>query len=203
MKSITLKHEIKRSLTWALLFQVVWIGSAILALTTGLHVKTGLIIGVMPLLWAPALLERITGVSFPLSLQLHYFLFITASSVAGTAFGVYGIVPHWDSVVHCYSGFIFAWLAMYTIRRLEQKLYVRVPRWFAFLAALVTPLASAAVWEIGEYTSDYFFHTASQAGLTDTISDMAFAGAGAVIATLLAVRLAIPLAVVPRAFGEE
>lgn len=203
MRSFVMKAQLKRSLTWALLFQVVWFGTAIIAETFGFSVSFGLLILMSIVLWVPAILELITHTYFPLSLQLHFFVFITISSIMGSAFHIYGIVSHWDLVAHFDSGILLGWLALFVVRRVEERTYAPLPKWFAILTALMTPLAFAAVWEICEFMSDRFLHTATQAGLQDTIYDMASAGIGGIVAILLIVWTYKPVSVLPKALRSR
>ena len=203
MKFAALKPQLKQSLAWALAFQVSWVAIALIATAVHVPVTLWLVALLIPLLWIPALVEVMTRTGIPMALQLQYFIFITASSVAGSAFNVYGAIPHWDSVVHGYSGVILAWLGFYAVKHMEKHMYVRLPQWFAIVMALAVPLACAAVWEIGEFLSDLFFHTHTQAGLTDTISDMASAGIGATIAILVAVWVGRPRSFLPQALDRR
>lgn len=199
MKNIADRAHLKRSLLWALVFQLSWLGLAALTFAVGGSVKMVLLIGLLPLLWVPALLQLITHTRLPIGIHICYYVLITLSSVLGSSFAWYTYLPHWDALAHAYSGVFLAWVGMYTIKHLEEKLYVRIPGWVAIAAALLTPLAFAAMWEIGEFTSDFFVHTATQAGLADTITDMLSAGVGGFLATLLAVWFRIPRGFLPRA----
>ena len=203
MKTTSEKSYLKRSLAWALLFKESWLGAAILTIVAGGSVKLPLLIGLLPLLWVPALLKVLTHTTLPISLHIYYYVLITVSSVLGSSFGWYTNIAHWDSLAHAYSGVFLAWLAMYTVRYLEEQLKVRIPRWVTIAAALAVPLAFAALWEIGEFTSDFFIHTATQAGLADTITDMLSAGVGAFFASLLAVALRVPRTLLPRFLEEK
>lgn len=203
MRTTSLKPQLIRSLAWAFLFQLAWFGAALILMSLGAPIRLWLVIILMPLLWVPVAVEAISRTEVPIALQIQYYLFVTASSVAGSAFTVYGIIPHWDSVVHGFSGVLLAWLGMFTVQRIETQFDVRIPRWFVVAAALVTPMAFAAVWEIGEFSSDFFFHTTTQAGLTDTITDMASAGVGAVITVVVAVWFGWPRVFMTRALHKN
>lgn len=192
MKKASKSSDIKRSLLWALAFQASWVIAALITMADGGSVKFGLLLGLIPLLWVPAILQVWTHTKLPISIHIYFYILITISSVLGSSFAWYTYIPHWDSLTHAYSGVFLALLSMYTIKYLEEELSVHIPRWFVVAAALATPLAFAALWEIGEFTSDFFIHTATQAGLPDTITDMLSAGVGGFLATLVAVGFRAP-----------
>lgn len=196
--SFSLKPHIKRSFSLALIFQIGWVVAAVIALLAGVPVHVGLLVALLFVLWVPAALELITRTEFPIALKVHFYIFMTLSSVAGSAFGVYALIPHWDSLVHADSGILIAWLGLFAVQSVGESSKLRIPRWFVVSTALVTPLAFAAVWEICEFMSDTFLHTATQAGLQDTILDMASAGIGAIIAVMLMVWVKVPKSVLPR-----
>jgi uncharacterized membrane protein YhdT len=198
MMSFSLKPHIKRSFSLALIFQIGWVVAAVIALLAGVPVHVGLLVALLFVLWVPAALELITRTEFPIALKVHFYIFMTLSSVAGSAFGVYALIPHWDSLVHADSGILIAWLGLFAVQSVGESSKLRIPRWFVVSTALVTPLAFAAVWEICEFMSDTFLHTATQAGLQDTILDMASAGIGAIIAVMLMVWVKVPKSVLPR-----
>ena len=191
-----LKPYVKRSLKVALIFQIGWLIAAGIGVLAHSSVHVPLVILMMVVLWVPAVLELITHTELPTILKVHFSIFLTAASVAGSAFGVYALIPHWDSVVHAYSGVFLAWFGLFLVQRVQGKQHI--PRWFTIFIAFATPLAFAAVWEICEFMSDTFLHTTTQAGLQDTILDMLSAGVGALIAVLLIVWLKTPKSVLPR-----
>lgn len=198
MTQPTWKPRLIYSLKVALGFQLVWVLAAVIAALGGVFVNIGLILFLIPLLWVPAALELMTKSKLPLVLHLNYHLFITLSSVAGSAFGVYAVVPHWDTFVHVYSGTLLAWLGFFAVKVAGEQAKARIRGWFAVSVALATPLAFAALWEISEYLSDTYLGTTTQANLEDSIIDMFAALIGAVIAAILAVWLTWPKSVLPR-----
>jgi putative Mn2+ efflux pump MntP len=191
--------SLKRSLSLALIFQIGWIVTVIIGLLFGKQLNIGLFILLLFTLWAPAALELITRTKFPTVLHVHFSILLTIASFMGSLFGVYALIPHWDSFAHWYSGLLLAWLGLFAVRAVQDKSKGKfsVPRWFSVSVAIVTPLAFAAVWEICEFTSDTYLHTHTQAGLQDTILDMVSAGVGAIIAVLILAWFDRPKSVLP------
>ena len=200
--SSTARAQLKHSLKVALPFQISWVVAAVIILLAGGSVNLMLLVFLIPLLWVPAALELIAGGKMPDALQIHFHAFITASSVMGSTFGVYDVIPHWDTLVHIDSGILLAWLGMFVVRRAEEEVKVRLPLWFAVTAPLATPLAFAALWEVCEFLSDTFMNTTTQFGLEDSIIDMAAAVVGALIAVVAARWWAWPKSVLPAELRE-
>lgn len=198
MTTISRKTPLKQSLAVALIFQLSWAVAALLALWAGAPVNVGLLVALMFMPWVPAAVELVTRTPLPLALQVHYHVFITLSSVAGSTFGFYALVPHWDTIAHVVSGTLLVWLGLYAVQRVELQIKKRLPRWFTIAVALATPLAFAALWEVAEFLSDTFLGTSTQADLEDSVIDMIAAVIGAVVGTLLALWLKRPKSVMPR-----
>lgn len=199
MKKEVRLSQLQHSLLIALPFQLAWLVAALVAFLAGGQGNLILVVALVPVLWAPTLLELITKVNLPGVFQLHFHAFVSASAVAGSGLGLYGFVPNWDTIVHAYSGLIFAWLGLFMVRAAEINIKGKLARWFTVLVALAVPLALAVLWELYEYACDVLFGTTMQAGgLEDTIVDMAAAGVGAVIAILIAIWAKAPKSILPR-----
>jgi len=179
-------HAIRHSLFIALLFQIAWITSGVLCALSGMDVRWGLLIANLFTLWVPALFILLTHSTLSVKFQVGFAVFITTSSLIGSALGGYGLIPNWDTLVHVYSGILLAWFGFIVANKVELSIKKELPLWFKNAVALMTPLAFAAVWEMYEYTSDTLWGTAMQAGgLEDTIVDMQAALVGAVIALVV------------------
>ncbi len=190
---------LKRSLPLALIFQIGWVIVVIIGLLFGMYLNISLLILLLVTLWVPAALELITRTKFPTVLHVNFSILLTIASFMGSLFGVYALIPHWDSFAHWYSGLLLAWLGLFAVKAVTDKTKgkVSIPRWFSIAVAIATPLAFAALWEICEFMSDTFLHTHTQAGLQDTILDMVSAGVGAIIAVLILVWFKAPKSVLP------
>lgn len=165
----------------ALPFQVGFVGVALLIASLGGRVVLPVAVLLVPALWVPAALQYVTRTVVPPVLQWHFMAFTTIGPYAGSALNVYGYVVHWDKVVHFDSGIMLAWLGMLAVRRVEERVHVSLPRWFALAVLVATPMAFAAAWEICEFTSDHLFGTHAQLGNTDTMTDIISATAGALV----------------------
>lgn len=199
MKKEVRLSQLQTALVLALPFQLAWLLAALLVFLADGTIKFSLIAALIPVLWAPTLLELVTKTKIPTIIQLHFHIFVSASAVAGTGFGLYGLVPEWDTIVHFYSGVIFIWLGLFTAKAVERKTKHMLPRWFAVIVALAISLSIAAIWEVYEFACDTFFGTTMQAGgLEDTMVDTLAAGAGSAVALLIAMWTKAPKDVVSR-----
>ena len=198
MASFAVKDQLRRSLELALIFQIGWVVASGVLIFIGVPINVNLLIILVPVLWVPAILEQIIKRPLPIALHIHYHIFITASSVGGSLWGLYALIPHWDSIVHVDSGVLIAWFGFFIVREAEAQVKRAFPKWFAISTALAMPMAFAAMWEVSEFLSDTFLHTTTQAGLEDTIVDMGVAFLGALIALALAVWWRIPKTVMPK-----
>jgi len=203
MTKSVLTNQFKKSLAFVLPYQIATVVIALIAQLAGTPVGVGLVLLIILILWAPALLERVIRTKLPGSLQINYFVFVIAASLGGSGLGFYAHIPNWDTIVHLYSGIFLTWLGLFAVQQAEIKSKGKLPMWFGVLAGLSISLAFAVAWEIGEFLSDLFLHTTTQAGLEDTIVDMAAAVVGATIALILASLVFLPKSVLPRAFVKK
>lgn len=193
------RSHLKHTLVLASYFQLGWLLVALIVALTGQYVSGWWLALILPAFWIPVVLEAATGVNFPSTLQVHFYLFVSAAAVLGDVFGFYDLVLRWDTFAHLDSGVVLAWLGLFMVRTVEHLRAVRLPRWVAIVVAVMVPMAFAAMWEIVEFTSDNLAHTTAQNGLVDTMIDMIAAAVGAAI-TIIFVRYMTPKNVRPKAF---
>lgn len=198
MKDLFVDPQLKQSLGLAFIFQIGWIAAAGIILLLGGSVNIVLLALLLFLPWIPVVLELLTKTKLPMALQAHFHIFITLSSVAGSTFGMYALVPHWDTFVHIDSAILLAWLGLFAVRQVREDVKAPIPRWFVGWVAFLTPMAFAALWEIAEYTSDGLLNTTTQHGLEDTAVDMLAALVGAILTTAIALWWKVPKSVMPR-----
>ena len=61
------------------------------------------VFGVIAML-LPALLKRRTGINIPSEMLLVYAIFLYCAIYLGEVRNFYYVVPHWDIVLHAFSG---------------------------------------------------------------------------------------------------
>ena len=180
--------NLRASALLALPFQVGSVALALVLGALGAEVEFPLTFMLIVVYWVPLCVELVFRTRMPWPLQVSYLSFIAAGSFAGSALHVYWYFPLWDVIVHFYSGVMLAWLGLFLARVAEEQTRSPLPRWFTLTVVQLTPMAFAAAWEICEFASDIIIGTASQHGLSDSMTDIiagTFGGLFAIILLLL------------------
>ncbi|WP_254765795.1 hypothetical protein [Salinilacihabitans rarus] len=138
------------------------------------------------LTFVPAILER----DLELPMDPGLVLWITAAVFLhslGSA-GLYGTVTHWDHLTHALSASVVAATGYAFFRAVDlHSVDVYIPRQFMFALILIFVLAAGVAWELLEFAIDQFAIVVglpavlAQHGLDDTILDLVFNAAGAVV----------------------
>jgi hypothetical protein len=122
---------------------------------------------------APRLFGR-WGLRISDRLELVWLLPFALAWGLGEGMGLFARLPWWDHVAHAAGGAMaFALARAWAAPRIRTRRLA-----LSVLCALVA-LAVGAVWEIGEFASDSWLGTATQAGNSDTMLDLVFDGVGA------------------------
>ena len=112
------------------------------------------------LLMLPYVIERRLGIDLPSALEITVILFIFAAEILGELRSYYVNVPHWDTMLHTVSGFIYAAVgfAMLDILNKHERVSIHLsPLSLAFVAFCFS-MTIGAVWEIFEFSIDQLFH---------------------------------------------
>ncbi|MFZ2539380.1 MAG: hypothetical protein WAX04_10825 [Oscillospiraceae bacterium] len=113
-------------------------------------------------------------------------LFAFLSQYLGAMLNVYTIIPTYDFILHFSSGTLLVLLADYGYECLIDKHpQASVPNIIRLLFTFFIAVASAAIWEIWEYSGDKLFGLQSQGGLDDTMTDIIAGSMGAIIGFFL------------------
>lgn len=177
--------RLRTSALIALPFQVAMVALALLLAPLGWEVELPVTFLLIPVYWVPLFVELVFRIQMPWPLQVGYLAFIAAGSFAGSALHVYWYFPLWDVLVHFYSGIVLAWLGLFIVRHAEEQTDAPLPRWFSLTVVLMTAMAFATAWEICEFGSDVIFGTATQHGLSDSMTDLIAGTFGAIVAIML------------------
>ena len=184
--------SLKRSLAIALIFQIAWIALGIIAALSGTNVYWLLLVANLFTLWVPVFFTLVTRIQLSARFQVAFAAFISASSLIGSSLGGYASIPHWDTIVHFYSGVLLAWFGLILVVNAEKSIQHSLPHWFKNSVVLMTPVAFSAVWEVYEYMSDMLLGTSMQAGgLGDTVIDMLAGLLGAFVALIVSMLWAV------------
>ena len=156
--------------------------------------------GGLLVMFLPALINRTAAIRVPTGMQIAYLAFLYAAIYLGEVRNFYFRIPHWDAVLHFFSGAMLGALGFHLVRLLNESERPRIslsPGFVAFFAFCFA-LASGAVWEIYEFTIDGLFGTNMQkfrtdagellvgrAALTDTMQDFVVDALAALTVTVI------------------
>jgi len=104
----------------------------------------------------PSVVERRWKVSIPNFIYIMYYVFLYCAIFLGEVMNFYYVIPHWDVILHFFSGAMLGALGFILVSWLNDSEKVRVSLSPAFIAlfAFCFALSCGAVWEIYEYTFD-------------------------------------------------
>lgn len=137
----------------------------------------------------PSAISRRWNLSIPNFIYVLYYVFLYCAVFLGEVFSFYYIVPHWDTILHSFSGAMLGALGFILVDLLNRAENVKVSLspLFVSLFAFCFALACGAVWEIYEYTCDCLMGLnmqkyateqgvllVGQAALRDTMKDIIF-----------------------------
>lgn len=138
----------------------------------------------------PAFLER----NYRLPIEPELVVWLTAAVFLHTlgSAGLYGFLGHWDSLTHALSASLVAATGYTVVRTIDlhsDEVHLPSKTMFAFILLFV--LAVGVVWELVEFAIDLaarrfdFDAVLAQHGVDDTVGDLLFNLAGAVVVATL------------------
>lgn len=153
----------------------------------------------------PSILQRKLHMTIPNFIYIMYYIFLYCAIILGEVMNFYYVIPHWDVILHFFSGAMLGALGFILVSQLNDSEKIRVSLSPAFIAlfAFCFALSCGAVWEVYEFVFDGVlglnmqkFITASGETLTghlalrDTMTDLIVdAAAAALIACIGYARL--------------
>lgn len=105
----------------------------------------------------PAVAEKKWHFPLPALFRALYYAFLFCAVFLGEALSFYYLVPHWDTLLHFFSGVMLGMLG-YTFLRLPPFSALSRSRLCAALFVFSFSLAAGAIWEIYEYLMDGLLH---------------------------------------------
>ncbi len=178
-----LGHHLTRSMQGVL---VVLVGVGVVA-SQPKAISNGLI--ALAVTFVPAVLER----NYRVVLDPWLGLWLTAAVFLHTlgSAGAYTLVAWWDHLTHALSASLVAGTGYTVTRAVDLHTdEIVIPRRFAFVYILVVVLAFGVVWELFEFGLDAVSAATgltmplAQHGLDDTVGDLIFNAAGALLIAL-------------------
>lgn len=118
----------------------------------------------------PTFFERRLKVVVPNVMVIMYFVFLYCAIYLGEIHNFYYVVPHWDTILHAFSGGMLGALGFIFIDILNKNKNVRLSLtpFFNAVFAFSFALAVGALWEIYEFSFDALLGLNLQKHTTET-----------------------------------
>lgn len=157
------------------------------------------ILGVLAIL-LPRYVQRRARLSIPSAMMIVYAVFLYCGIFLGEVRDFYYRIPHWDTILHAFSGVALGALGLSLISLLNKSNTVvfNLSPLFVAIFSFCFALALGALWEIYEFTVDsllqinmqkYALETGEllvgQAALADTMKDLIVDAAGALVMSVV------------------
>lgn len=148
----------------------------------------------------PMRLMRRWDVEIPRVMFLLYIGFLYCAIFLGEVRSFYYTVPHWDTILHTFSGAMLGALgfSMIAIFNNTERIPLNLSPLFIAVFAFCFALALGGIWEIYEFTMDVVFGTnmqkfalddgtplVGQAALWDTMKDIIVDAVGALVMSMV------------------
>jgi mannose/fructose/N-acetylgalactosamine-specific phosphotransferase system component IIC len=113
----------------------------------------------LAVMFLPTLLERQWSIGIPSYMCILYYIFLYCAIYLGEVRSFYYLIPHWDTILHTFSGGMLGALGFTIVHILNEssRTKVALSPFFVALFAFSFALTIGAVWEIYEFTGDSLF----------------------------------------------
>lgn len=148
----------------------------------------------------PNMLQKRHNFIIPSNMMILYTLFLYGAIFLGEVMAFYYKVPHWDTILHAMSGAMLGALGYSVISFFNKTDGIPVnmsPAFVAFVAFCFS-MTMGMLWEVYEFSVDYFFGTnmqkfameggvdkIGQAALMDTMKDIIVDTIGALVMAII------------------
>lgn len=104
----------------------------------------------------PSIVGRKWRVTIPNFIYIMYYIFLYCAIFLGEVLDFYYVIPHWDTILHFFSGAMLGALGFILVSWLNDSkdVHVTLSPIFVALFAFCFALSCGAVWEIYEYVFD-------------------------------------------------
>lgn len=148
----------------------------------------------------PGIIEHKIKIEIPSNMMVLFILFIYAATFLGEVRSFYYRVPHFDTILHTFSGGMIAALGFSLIAFLNKsdKIPVTLSPLFVACFTFCFALALGGVWEIYEFLADGILNTNMQkfaledgteligrVAVTDTMKDIIVDAIGALVISII------------------
>lgn len=126
------------------------------------------------LLFAPFFIQNKFEITLPDGLEIAIYLFIFSAEILGEINNFYGIIPHWDTMLHTINGFLATAVGFSLIELLNKnsKKFNLSPIYLCIVAFCFS-MTIGVLWEFFEYGADKIFNLDMQKDtIVETISSV-------------------------------
>lgn len=126
------------------------------------------------LLFAPFFIQNKFEITLPDGLEIAIYLFIFSAEILGEINNFYGIIPHWDTMLHTINGFLATAVGFSLIDLLNKnsKKFNLSPIYLCIVAFCFS-MTIGVLWEFFEYGADKIFSLDMQKDtIVETISSV-------------------------------
>ena len=157
------------------------------------------IIGVLAML-LPGLLKRKINLEVPSNMIILYTLFLYCAIYLGEVRSFYYNVPHWDTILHTFSGAMLGALGFSFVNFLNnaENIQMHLSPIFVAVFAFCFAMTLGVAWEVYEFAADGILHTNMQkfalengegligrAAVMDTMKDLIVDAVGAFVMSVI------------------
>lgn len=154
----------------------------------------------MIMMFIPSFLQRRLAICIPNYMFMLFFVFLFCSVVLGEVRDFYYLVPHWDTILHAFSGVTLGALgfSLVSILNDDHKMPIHISPFFIAFFSFCFAVAAGTVWEIYEFIADGVLALNMQkfaiesgtaltgrAALMDTMKDLIVDTLGALVVTIV------------------
>ena len=127
------------------------------------------------------IIQKIFKIKISEGINLIYIIFVFMAHFLGVICELYNYIYWFDKFVHFLSGVVTSFVAIYLLIKFKKDKNM----FFDILYIITLTLAIAALWEVFEYLSSYYFNLDPQkvalTGVSDTMGDIIVAFLGSIL----------------------
>ncbi len=153
----------------------------------------------LAVMFVPSAIEKRLKIIIPNYMHIIFIIFLYAAIYLGEVRDFYYIIPHWDTVLHIFSGAMLGALGFSVVSLLNshEKVKIQLSPIFLAVFAFSFALCLGVIWEIYEFAADGVLQLNMQKyalengvplvgrmALTDTMADLIVDGLGALAMTV-------------------
>ncbi len=134
-----------------------------------LLMTTQCVLGIVVMM-IPTIIARRWKVVVPDAIVIMYFVFLYCAIYLGEVHSFYYVIPHWDTILHAFSGAMLGALGFMLVDILnkDSKVSVSLSPLFLSVFAFAFALAAGSLWEVYEYSFDAILGLNMQKHTTQT-----------------------------------